>query len=151
MLNVYTKKSYIPDGVEYIHYNEMYFDGFNPELPDNNIVRRILQEIDGAEYQTSKTFIGRFIPGAGLYNSLLSGGCKIALNVVLNPSKCFDTVGAGDNAINTILSLTDGHIVLQREFMIEGSGFCNVLVNGEKNITRKEELNKLLEDVSVWS
>lgn len=136
-LRLYTDVSLIPDGVEYKHNSNTFFITRNKLLPDTDEVRRLMREIDKAEYQTDKTFIGRFIPNAGILNRYLSTGCKTALNILLFPDICFDAISAGDNAKEAIVRIKDGIVVMEDTFMSSGRNCdIDVIMNDKYKVTK---------------
>lgn len=70
-------------------------------VEDTELNRKLMKEIDGAEYLNQAEFIDRF----GLKLSLddISTGCKVALCIAQNPDMIFDTIECGYNARDTII------------------------------------------------
>lgn len=52
------KEDVLEKGIKLISWNDIYFDGFT-SLKDDAFTRRVLSEIDKADYNDDKTFIGR--------------------------------------------------------------------------------------------
>ena len=109
-LHIYTSTDLIPNGIEYELMNDIYFNKHHLRLPDTKEVRFLLKYIEDAEYQTEMTFIGKFVPGAGILNRFLSTSAKTALN-------------------RAIIFLRDGYAVIVDGFMMHEDGDIDVIVN----------------------
>lgn len=128
MLNYYTDKKYVPDGTRIINKNITYFG--TGKLEDNSETRRILKSVDGADYSSDISFTSKF-NGVNCSLILLSTGCKTALNVLYNKDVCFDLAQCGSSAVDAILLIKEGSVLLERIPITYGNGECSVLINGE--------------------
>lgn len=147
MLNIYTEERFIPDGMKFVYENDAYFVLISRRIKNDEDTARMLKEIDDAVYQSSSTFIGKFIPDAGLFYTCLSTGCKTALNVHYNPDVCFDLFECGNNAKNSILNLSNGNVLLDSMPLITGVKEISCLVNSKYHINSKSELYKLYKEL----
>lgn len=107
-LNIYTSKSEIPSEIEYIDYNDLFFESI--EIQDTPLNREILQKIDKATYNSTETFIGRDQKLGALNKEHLSTGCKTLLNIVSTPEKCFDVSECGQNVLQLLYCIKNGNI-----------------------------------------
>lgn len=128
-LHIYTSTDLIPNGIEYELMNDIYSNKHHLRLPDTKEVRFLLKYIEDAEYQTEMTFIGKFVPGAGILNRFLSTSAKTALNILLSKDICFDTMSCGEEALRAIIYLRDGYAVIEDGFMMHEDGDIDVIVN----------------------
>lgn len=109
-LHIYTSKEQIPENVKYIKINDAYFD-VRTDIPDSELSRKILKEIDKAEYVNDKVFKGRTEAFGNLDKSMLSTGTKTLFNIIMHPKVCFDVLECGVNALNNLPYIQEGHIL----------------------------------------
>lgn len=130
-LVIYTQKEQIPKSVKYINYNDKFFASV--ELNDNTLTKNVLCKIDKATYNSKDTFTGRDKSLGALNKNLLSTGCKTILNIVSNPDKCFDVIECGQNAINCLTMIHQGHILWTYPVLITGiDSKCDIEIHGKK-------------------
>ena len=115
-LNIYLHRSEVPEGMNIICGNDVYFDGYTI-IGDSEFEKEVLSAIDKAKRVSDTTFIGRTRKLGALDKSCLSTGTKTLLNIYNNPDKCFDVVGCGDNALEFLCDLRDGNILWEFPFM----------------------------------
>lgn len=108
-LNIYTNKADIPSNIDFIDYNDIFFNG--ELLKNTELTKFILNKIDKAAYNSPTTFIGRDPDLGTIYKEHLSTGCKTLLNIVNNPDKCFDVIECGPNALKLLSFIKDGNIL----------------------------------------
>lgn len=108
MITIYKNKIDIPDKVELVELNDLFFN--------QNIIERldmsagiIIKEIDGAVLRPDFRII------SGINEELvnidkLSTGCKTALNIYYFPEKIFSLKECGDNALNEIYLFNAGQV-----------------------------------------
>lgn len=129
-LKIYTKKSDIPKTMKFINYNDKFFN--STFLSDSEVSRRILKEIDHADYNSKDTFVGRDVSIGALNKSYLSTGCKTLLNILANPDICFDVIECGQNALRAMLGISDGNVLWEYPVIIVSEAVdCDVSVNGK--------------------
>lgn len=110
-LNFYLQKKDIPAGMQYVLNNNRFFAPCS--LPDTPEVRKVLKDVENAEY-TSSTFFTSHTFNLGAVNIMyLSSGAKTVLNVLNNPDICFDIRECGANAQTSILKLKRGNVLLE--------------------------------------
>lgn len=130
-LKVYTRKEDIPSHIKYINYNDKFFSSI--ELKDDNVTREVLGKIDKAEYNSKDTFVGRDKSLGALNKNLLSTGCKTILNIASHPEMCFDVIECGQNALNCLTLLKQGHILWTFPVIItDKNSICDIEVNNIK-------------------
>lgn len=83
------------------------------KIKGTEIEKKILMEIEQAQYNDSQSFIDRF--GFKLHWTELSTGCKAALCVVNRPDKIIDLIECGNNARDIIVSICDAGNVLIKD------------------------------------
>ena len=129
-LKIYTKKESIPSHLKYVNYNDKFFASV--ELIDTPIHNNALRIIDKATYNSKDTFIGRDKSLGALNKSFLSTGCKTILNIASNPNICFDVIECGQNALNCLTMLTQGHILWTYPVLItDTNSECDIEINGK--------------------
>ena len=140
-LKVYLSKEEIPNGISVITKNDDYFDVNTLLDASDNF---ILQNIDGAVYNSENTFIGRDSSLGALYRENLSSGCKTALNVIHNTDKCFSTIECGNNASDVILQLQEGQALwVKRSIMLKLDTKVDIVYRNKKCKSIKEFINAL--------
>lgn len=111
------------------------------QLEDDNVTRRILKEIEQAEYYSPTRVTDRF--GAQIYISELSTGCKAALCVQHYPDKVIDTIECGSNARDAIIrNCTKGHVIFYNNDRMIISN------NKDVNICLKNKIFHSIEDLN---
>lgn len=130
-LVVYTDRKQIPETMMYVNYNDKFFNGTS--LKDGPKVREALRKIDKAEYNSEITFIGRDKELGALNKSNLSTGCKTIINIINNPEVCFDVIECGQNALELLHLVDNGHILWKMPILhFVGEASCNIEINGNK-------------------
>jgi hypothetical protein len=79
-------------------------------LVDDEITRKLLQEIEHGEYCDTTTFYDRF--GRLVYADCMSNGCKVAIACAHNSENVLDLSACGLNARDAILNYVDNASVL---------------------------------------
>lgn len=106
----------------------MFFD-LNTILENLPLVKEFMYSIDGAKYLDEEGFISN--KGVTLSRVCLSTGCKTVLNILLNPDRCFDTLGCGSNAMFECLKVQNGIILWRGDFYkSEYEATCDILYRG---------------------
>ncbi len=83
---------------------------FSTTIENNEATRKLLKQIENAEYISSSKYKDRF--GIILSINDLSTGTKAALCVLYHPDKIIDLVECGNNAIDAIIeNCKDGYIL----------------------------------------
>ena len=87
MITIFKNKKDIPQNMEYVELNDIYFNQ-NTALKLDEKAEKIIETIDGAKL-ISKFKIHSKFNGIVLDVDKLSAGCKTVLNVLYNPDKVF--------------------------------------------------------------
>ena len=113
---------------EYVYSNDMFFTTAY-KIPDNELVKKVLIEIDAAERVSDYTFIGRIKEHGALFSNNLSTGVKTCLNIIKYPDICFDVCECGNNVKTFILRhLHDGKIFWNRPIIAVAENFdCDII------------------------
>lgn len=110
MIRVYRNKKDIPDSLEYIQLNDIYFNENTCDLLDEKAVE-IIKQIDSSELIGKYKIRSRF--GDDTLNiDKLSTGCKTVLNVLYNPDKVFWLMDCGENALEILYGLQKRKCIL---------------------------------------
>lgn len=130
-LVVYTDKSQIPSTIEYVNYNDKFFQAV--PLTNTEPIKTILNKIDKAEFNSDNTFIGRDKDLGALNKQNLSTGCKTLINIVSNPEMCFDVVECGQNALELLHLIDQGYVLWKNPVLhMIGNKSCNIEIDGRK-------------------
>lgn len=108
MLTIYKKKKDIPQDMEYVELNDVFFNK-NTVIKLDERAKQIIERIDEAK------LIGKFkieskFNGVALDIDCLSTGCKTVLNVLYFPKKVFCMKECGDNALEILYALEEGSV-----------------------------------------
>ena len=129
-LNIYTKIESIPKDKRLITDCEAAFGSM--KLKDDEFTRRVLQEVEQAEYIDSITFRDRF--GRALYVSCLSTGVKSLLCIYYLPDYVFDICEMGQNARVYLSLIPKGNFYVSdwdfELYSCQDDDKLNVKVNG---------------------
>lgn len=108
MITIYKNKKDIPQNMEYVELNDIFFNKFTVlELDDR--AKEIIEQIDGAKLLGKYKIESKF-NGVALDIDCLSTGCKSVLNVMYFPQKVFCLKECGENALELMYSLEEGHV-----------------------------------------
>lgn len=109
-LKIYISVDEVPSGIRVVSNNDLFFNA-RTLLSDTDLVSDILSVIDKAKYSSDLTFTGRTKELGALNKSMLSTGTKTLLNIISYPDRCFNVVECGNNALQFIPKITEGHIL----------------------------------------
>jgi hypothetical protein len=126
MLNIYIGEDNIPSNLKIVYDNEIEFMLIG--LNDSEECKRILREIETAEYIDNSSFNDRF--GYKLYSDMLSTSTKTLINIVSNTSSVFFGGELGANARHLLMTLREGNVFFRSGYdklCYEGVA---VMVNG---------------------
>lgn len=108
MITIYKDKKDIPPDMEYVEWNDLFFNRYTAGKLDIGAAKWIKQ-IDGVElagrYQIRSKFNGTVID-----IDCLSTGCKTVLNVLYFPEKVFCIKECGENALEVLYQLEQGAV-----------------------------------------
>lgn len=143
-LVIYKKRSDIPSNMQFINYNDKYFNGTS--LKNNEIDRLILSEVDGAQYSSENTFIGRDKSLGNINKEHLSTGCKTLLNIVNNTNKCFDIIECGQNAISLLRFIKEGNVLWENPVLhFVGDSSCDINIEGRHFTNFRDFLSYIMD------
>lgn len=108
MITIFKSKKDIPDEMEYVELNELYFVQNTVSLIDER-AKEFIEKIDGSKL-ISKYKISSCFNGVVLDIDKLSAGCKTALNILYYPDKVFCLKECGNNALELIYGLEYGNV-----------------------------------------
>ena len=132
-LTVYTNKNDIENsGKDLVIINDLFFDS-ETVLSNSSLVKKILSDIDKAEYNSDLTFIGRTKELGALNKSMLSTGTKTLLNIIQHPDKCFSVCECGNNVLSLLPLISEGSIYWRVPAVAySGSSDCSIICNGKE-------------------
>ena len=108
MITIYKNKKDIPQNMDYIELNDVYFNQNTASILDEK-AEKIIEEIDGSK-QVGKYKIRSRFDDIILDIDKLSAGCKTVLNILYNPDKVFCLKECGNNALEIVYNLDQGNV-----------------------------------------
>lgn len=108
MITIYKNKREIPQGMEYVELNDVFFNQ-NTVMKLDDRAEEIIRQIDGAQLIGKYKILSKF-HGVTLDVDHLSTGCKTVLNVLYNTEKVFCMKECGDNALEMLYRLEQGYV-----------------------------------------
>ena len=148
-LNIFIRKCDIPEGIQYVKVNDIFFD-IETELKDDEFNKRVLSDIDKAEYVSNLTFLGRTKEFGSLFKNNLSTGTKTLLNIYNHPNKCFDVCECGNNALKLLPLIKEGNILWEMPAITySGESKCNMVVNNKKYDNFYDVIEVLRSEINV--
>lgn len=108
MITIFKDKQDIPQNMEYIELNDLFFVQNTASMIDRQ-AEKIIKCIDGAELVSKYKITSRF-NNVVLDIDKLSAGCKTVLNVMYFPDKVFCLKECGDNALELLYGLDKGYV-----------------------------------------
>lgn len=144
-LYLYTNKDEISPNIPLILGNNTYFNKVGV-IPDTELVRKVLAEIEKAEYVSADMFRERSVLKILLDKTKLSGSTKALLNVLNNSNLCFNIQSCGRNILPFIFQLPVGHVYWGKPIVpIVGDWKCDVIFQG-KHFTQSQDLRESITD-----
>ena len=108
MIRIYRDKKDIPETMEYIQLNDIYFNEVTCDLTDER-AHEIIKKIDSSDFVSKYKIRTRF--GDDILSvDKLSSGCKTVLNVLYNTNKVFWLMDCGENALEILYGLENGNV-----------------------------------------
>ena len=141
MITIFKNKQDIPQNMEYIELNDLFFVQNTVSVIDKQ-AERIIKCIDGAEL-ISKYKITSSFNEVALDIDKLSSGCKTLLNVLYYPDKVFCLKECGDNVLELLYGFEKGCVY--SEYAMIPFDMTSVMVQtkvGNKIISDYEELKE---------
>ena len=108
MITIYKNKKDIPDDMEYVELNDVFFNQNTVARIDDS-ARAIIEKIDASKLLGKYKIESRF-NGVTLDIDCLSTGCKTVLNVLYFPDKVFCLKECGNNALEILYGLETGSV-----------------------------------------
>lgn len=108
MITIYKNKKNIPDDMEYVELNDVFFNQNTVARIDDS-ARAIIEQIDASKLLGKYKIESRF-NGVALDIDCLSTGCKTVLNVLYFPDKVFCLKECGNNALEILYGLETGSV-----------------------------------------
>ena len=141
MITIFKNKKDIPQDMEYVELNDIYFNQ-NTALKLDEMAEKIIETIDGAKL-ISKFKIRSKFNDIVLDVDKLSAGCKTVLTVLYNPDKVFCLKECGNNALEIVFSLQAGNVYSDYAVIPFGMDAVIVQTSSEKKeIHDYEELKE---------
>lgn len=108
MLTIFKRKEDIPPHMQYVELNDLFFNQHTVIKLDEK-AKELIQLIDGAK-MLSKFKIESKFNNTVLDIDCLSTGCKTVLNVLYFPEIVFCMKECGENALEQLYCLEQGHV-----------------------------------------
>ena len=108
MITIFKKKEDIPQTMEYIELNDIFFNQNTVTVLDEN-AEKIIEEIDNSKMNGRYKIYSKF-DGTIINIDKLSAGCKTVLNVFYYPEKVFCLKECGSNALSVLYKLQSGNV-----------------------------------------
>ena len=141
MITIYKDKNEIPQGMEYVELNDIYFNQITAQKLDEK-AQKIIGIIDEAKLIGKYKICSRFNDSV-LDVDKLSAGCKTALNVLYNLDKVFCLKECGNNALEVIYSFDAGNVYSDYALIpFEMESVYVQTASGKKEIGEYEDLKE---------
>lgn len=141
MITIFKNKNDIPQDMEYVELNDIYFNQNTARKLDDR-AQKIIGLIDEAKLIGKYKICSKF-NDIVLDVDKLSSGCKTVLNVLYNPEKVFCLKECGNNALEMIYNLDAGNVYSDYALIpFEMSAVCVQTSLGKKEICDYEELKE---------
>lgn len=141
MITIFKNKTDIPQNMEYVELNDIYFNQ-NTAVKLDTRAEKIIEIIDGAKLISKYKICSKFNDSV-LDIDKLSAGCKTVLNVVYNPDKVFCLKECGNNALEVLYGLMSGNVYSDYALIPFEMDAVKVQTSaGQKEINDYEELKE---------
>ena len=145
VITIFKNKNDIPQSLEYVELNDIYFNQSTASLLDEK-ASKIIEIIDGAKLISKYKICSKF-DNITLDIDKLSAGCKTVLNVMYNPDKVFCLKECGNNALEILYGLDKGNVYSDYALIPFEMDAVNVQSSsGQKVIKDYEELKEWWDD-----
>ena len=145
MITIFKNKLDIPNNMEYIELNDLFFNQNTTALIDKR-AEKFIETIDGAKLIGKYKILSRF-DDVAIDIDKLSVGCKTVLNVLYYPDKVFCLKECGNNALEILYNLEKGYVY--SEYALIPFTMDSIMVQTKsmkKIISDYEELKEWWED-----
>ncbi len=141
MITIFKNKNDIPQDVEYVELNDIYFNQNTARKLDER-AKKVIGIIDGAKLISKYKICSKF-NDIVLDVDKLSAGCKTVLNVLYNPDKVFCLKECGNNALEVLYHLEAGNVYSDYALIpFEMAAVSVQASSGKKEICDYEELKE---------
>lgn len=141
MITIFKNKKDIPQDMEYVEINDLFFNQNTVSLIDER-AEKIIEIIDDSRLVSKYKISSRF-SNVVLDIDRLSAGCKTVLNVLYNPDKVFCLKECGNNALEVLYGLEGGYVYSEYALIPFEMGSVAIHTSlGEKVISDYEELKE---------
>lgn len=141
MITIFKNKKDIPQDVEYIELNDIYFNQNTARILDDR-ASKVIGIIDEAKLISKYKICSKF-NDIVLDIDKLSAGCKTVLNVLYNPDKVFCLKECGNNALEMLYKLEEGKVYSDYAMIpFELKAVSVQTSSGKKEILDYEELKE---------
>lgn len=145
MITIFKNKLDIPNNMEYIELNDLFFNQNTTALIDRR-AEKFIETIDGAKLIGKYKILSRF-DDVAIDIDKLSVGCKTVLNVLYYPDKVFCLKECGNNALEILYNLEKGYVYSEYALIPFTMGSVMVQTRSMKKIISDyEELKEWWED-----
>lgn len=145
MNTIFKNKLDIPNNMEYIELNDLFFNQNTTALIDRR-AEKFIETIDGAKLIGKYKILSRF-DDVAIDIDKLSAGCKTVLNVLYYPDKVFCLKECGNNALEILYNLEKGYVYSEYALIPFTMGSVMVQTRSMKKIISDyEELKEWWED-----
>ena len=108
MITIFKEKKYIPQNMEYVELNDVFFNQNTASVLDER-AENVIKQIDESKLLSKYRIRSRF-DDIILDIDKLSVGCKTVLNVLYYPNKVFCLKECGNNALEVLYNLNAGNV-----------------------------------------
>lgn len=141
MITIFKAKKDIPQDMEYIELNDVFFNQ-NTVIKLDEKAEKIIEKIDKSKLLSKYKICSRF-NDVTLDIDQLSAGCKTVLNVLYYPDKVFCLKECGNNALEVIYNLEKGNVYSDYALIpFDMEGVIVQSQNGRREISDYEELKE---------
>ena len=141
MITIFKNKNDIPQDMEYVELNDIYFNQ-NTSAKLDSKAEKIIKIIDESKLISKYKIRSKFDDNI-LDIDKLSAGCKTVLNVLYNPDKVFCLKECGNNALEVLYVLKAGNVYSSYALIPFEMNTVNVRdFSGEREISDYEELKE---------
>lgn len=145
MITIFKNKLDIPNNMEYIELNDLFFNQNTTALIDKR-AEKFIETIDGAKLIGKYKILSKF-DDVAIDIDKLSAGCKTVLNVLYYPDKVFCLKECGNNALEILYNLEKGYVYSEYALIPFTMGSVMVQTRSMKKIISDyEELKEWWED-----
>ena len=141
MITIFKDKKDIPENMEYVEWNDLFFNQNTGSVVDERAAG-VIEQIDHSKLLGKYRISSRFTE-AVLDIDRLSAGWKTILNVLYYPDKVFCLKECGSNALELLYSLEHGNVYSDYPMIpFEMKAVIAVTKEGERKINDYEELKE---------